>query len=141
MPGSVRSKRFERSRSPSAKACRHGEARAETPTSRRARFSTGSAEKYRALRTDGSGPEQDLAGRPPALERPMRIGCACERKLSTDPHRQPPLGDPREEVPGPGEQLIARRRVVAERRTSEEERSLLVEDLRVDRGDRPARLT
>src|SRR3954469_22215799 len=70
----------------------------------------------------------------------MRLRDFRQRELCPDAHGELASADPFEQLAGSPEQLVARDGVVTERWSRQKERAFLVQQLRVDRIDRPARL-
>ena len=93
-------------------------------------------ERRRALR----GRSRILPVVRPRLEVPLCGRGLGERKLVLDAELETALPDPPQDVSGPGEELLPRGGVVAERRARQVERAALRENLRIERLDRAARL-
>src|SRR5256886_16549768 len=70
----------------------------------------------------------------------MRLGGLREGELVFDPQLERATLDPRQHLPRPRDELRTGGDVVGDGGERQKERALLVQDLRVERSDRPARL-
>src|SRR5438876_3802318 len=70
----------------------------------------------------------------------MRLGGLREGELVFDPQLERATLDPRQHLPRPRDELRTGGDVVGDGGARQKERALLVQDLRVERSDRPARL-
>src|SRR5215472_3653338 len=90
--------------------------------------STPPAARVASLRRD----QQDLAGRVPTFERPVRFGGLREREFVLEPKLELAVTDPAEDVVRALHQLFPRRNVVVQARPCHEERAARVDDLQVE---------
>ena len=89
--------------------------------------------------SNASGHQERLPRRLTRFQRAMSRGGIRQAERAANPHAQRAGANPAKELVGARQQLVARRHVVTERRAGEEERSLAIEDLRIDGRHRAAR--